>query len=103
MRLGPKLNTCSDISIIFYLNWDEPPSGLGQILIMKCFPVMNIHDQKLKTREMESANGALQCEPVNPEKGNACHLAVLRLQPLQPLPMVNLEETEKAGLQAPVR
>ena len=62
---------------------------------MKCFPVMVIHDQEQKTREMESANGALQCEPVNPEKGNACHLAVLRLQPLQPLPMVNLEETEK--------
>ena len=35
-------------------------------------------------------------------KGNACHLAFIQLQPLQLLPMVNLEETENAGLQAPV-
>ena len=51
------------------MNLDEASSGLGQMLIMKCFPVMVIHDQEWKTREMESANAALQCEPVSPEKG----------------------------------
>ena len=34
-------------------------------------------------------------------KGNTCHLAVIRLWPLQPLPTVNPKETQNAGLQAP--
>lgn len=43
---------------------------------------------------MESAIAALQCEPVCLEKGEyTCHLAVIRLEPLQPLPVMNLEET----------
>lgn len=43
---------------------------------------------------MESAIAALQCEPVCLEKGECtCHLAVIRLEPLQPLPVMNLEET----------
>ena len=42
---------------------------------------------------MESAVVAFQGESAALSKGNTCYQAVIRLQPLQPLPMVNLEET----------
>ena len=47
----------------FCLNWTEPPSAVGQELIMKCLPnIGHIHDQEGKTWEMEPAIAALQHE-----------------------------------------
>ena len=65
---------------------------------MKCFPDNGqIHDQEGKSLEMESVTTTLQRETQGREI--TCYLAVNRLQPLQPLPMVNPKETENAGLQ----
>ena len=57
---------------------------------------MVIHELEGKAWGMESTIAALQWSQCALRKGYAMPLAVLRLQPLQPLPMVNLEETEEA-------
>ena len=46
----------------------EPPSAMGQKLIMKCLPnIGHIHGQKGETWEMEPATAALQQELVRLE------------------------------------
>ena len=63
---------------------------------MKCFPDNGqIHDQEGKSLEMESVTTTLQRETQGREI--TCYLAVNRLQPLQPLPMVNPEETLRSS------
>ena len=54
---------------------------------------MVIHDEEGKAWDMESAIATLQCESAGLRKRNACHLGFIQLQPLQPLPVVNPEET----------
>ena len=90
MGPGPKLNTRSDISRIFWLNWDELPIGMGQILILKCFPTMSF---MTKRGRPEKWNQQLQTSSMSwwaLRKENTCHLVAIRLQQL---PMVNPEET----------
>ena len=54
---------------------------------------MVIRDQEGEPWAVESAVAAFQCESAALSKGNTCYQASIRPQPLQPLPMVNLEET----------
>ena len=62
---------------------------------------MLIHDQEGKTWRMNQQLQPFNVSQWTPRKVNTCHLSVHRLQAFQPLPMVNPEETESAGLQAP--
>ena len=62
-------------------------------MILKCFPTMSFMTERGRP---EKWNQQLQLFSVSQcalRKGNACHLAVIRLQPLQPLPVVKLEGT----------
>ena len=70
--------------------WDEPPSAMGQRWWWNVSQILV--NFLTKRRSPEKWNQRLQ--PFNvrqwaPRKGNTCHLAGIRLQPL---PVVNLEE-----------
>ena len=102
MGPGPKLNTWSGILRMFAWTRMSLPAPRDKGWSHNVSQIMVFHDQEGKTWGMKSVSFSVsqsfnvsQWAPVN---GNACHLAVITLQTL---PMVNPEEPENAGFQAP--